>query len=180
MKGTVISVSLSGKHTFSKPPALAITLLTGLGVEGDAHCGALVKHRYRVKQDPTQPNLCQVHLLASELLDELAAGGFSIAPGAMGENITTRGIGLIDLPTGTLLQLGESALIEVTGLRSPCVQIDKFQPGLLPAVIEKEPSGRIIRKAGIMAIVRSGGLIQPGDTISVTLPEKPWRALVCV
>lgn len=180
MSGTVISVSLSGRHTFSKAPAESIRLLSGLGVEGDAHCGVLVKHRYRVKQDPTQPNLCQVHLLQSELLDELAFGGFSIVPGDMGENVTTSGIDLLNLPTGTLLRLGEAAMIEVTGLRNPCVQINQFQPGLLPAVIEKDSSGKVIRKAGIMAIVREGGLVRPGDTISIALPEEPWRALVCV
>jgi MOSC domain-containing protein YiiM len=180
MQAAVVSVNLSSKHTFSKAPVESITLLAGLGVEGDAHCGALVKHRYRVKQDPTQPNLCQVHLLPSELFDELAASGFMVAPGAIGENITTRGVDLINLPVGTLMQLGETAQIEVTGLRSPCVQINRFQPGLLPAVLEKEPSGKTIRKAGIMAIVRSGGLVKPGDTITITLPERPWRALVCV
>ena len=180
MPGEVVSVSLSGKHTFSKYRASAIKLLAGLGVEGDAHCGALVRHRYHVKQDPTRPNLCQVHLLHSEVFAELAANGFTIAPGDIGENVTTRGVDLLNLPTGTLLHLGTDAIVEVTGLRSPCVLIERFKSGLLPAVVEKASSGNVIRKAGIMAIVRSGGFVKPGDDIAVTLPQRPWRPMVCV
>ncbi len=177
--GRVVSVSRSGSHSFSKTPVESIRLLAGLGVEGDAHCGVLVKHRYRVKQDPKQPNLCQVHLLQSELFGELAAKGFAIAPGEVGENITTAGIHLLGLPTGALLTVGETAVVEVTGLREPCVQMNKFRPGLMAAVIERR-SGKVVRKAGIMAIVVTGGVVQAGDEIRVELPEKPWREMVCV
>jgi MOSC domain-containing protein YiiM len=176
----VVSVSLSAKHNFSKIPVEGIRLLAGLGVDGDAHCGALVRHRYRVRQDPTQPNLCQVHLLQAELFDELAAAGIAIAPGQMGENVTTRGVELLTLPTGTLLTLGDEAVVEVTGLRSPCVQINTFRAGLLQAVVGKDAEGNVVRKAGIMGIVRSGGVVKPGDAISVERPEPPWRPLVCV
>ena len=180
MSARVVSVSLSPTHSFSKLPAASIRLLAGLGVEGDAHCGALVKHRYRVKQDPTQPNLCQVHLLHAELFEEVAAKGFSVAPGEMGENITTTGIDLRALPTGALLRIGETAVVEVTGLRSPCFQINQFQAGLMSAVIQKAIKGKVLHKAGVMGIVIAGGEVKVGDDMVVQLPEQPWRGLVCV
>jgi len=180
MSGRVVSVSLSGSHSFSKTPVESIRLLAGLGVEGDAHCGALVKHRYRVKQDPTQPNLCQVHLLQAELFAELLGKGFEIAPGEMGENITTSGIDLLALPTGALLTIGETAVVEVTGVRNPCVQMNQFRAGLMPAVIERKSAGKVVKKAGIMGIVTAGGVVRAGDGIRVDLPQRPWRELVCV
>jgi len=180
MAGCVISVSRSASHRFSKDVAESIRLLAGLGVEGDAHCGALVKHRYRVKQDPTQPNLCQVHLLQAELFEELRRKGFAIAPGEMGENITTAGIDLLGLPTGALLTIGETAVVEVTGLRNPCVQMNQFRAGLMTAVIERKSAGKVIKKAGIMGIVIAGGVVRAGDTIRAEMPERPWRELVCV
>jgi len=176
----VVSVSLSGRHTFSKQTVARITLLTGLGVEGDAHCGALVKHRYHVRKDPTRPNLCQVHLLHAELFQELASKGIDIAAGDMGENITTTGLDLLSLPTGALLKIGVSAVVEVTGLRNPCVQINDLRPGLMQAVIEHNPGSKPRMKAGIMGIVISGGVVQPGDIIQVELPPQPWRPMVCV
>jgi MOSC domain-containing protein YiiM len=176
----VVSVSLSGKHTFSKETVDRITLLAGLGVEGDAHCGALVKHRYHVRKDPTRPNLCQIHLLHSELFEELAAKGIAITPGDMGENITTRGLDLLSLPTGALLKMGDQAVVEVTGLRNPCIQMNNLRPGLMQAVIEHNPGSKPRMKAGIMGIVISGGVVQPGDIIQVELPPQPWRPMVCV
>ena len=176
----VVSVSLSGKHTFSKQPVDRIMLLTGLGVEGDAHCGALVKHRYHVRKDPTRPNLCQVHLLHAELFEELASKGISIAPGEMGENITTSGLDLLSLPTGALLKIGENAIVEVTGLRNPCVQMNNLRPGLMQAVIERTPGSKPRMKAGIMGIVLTGGVVQPSDAIHIELPPQPWRPMVCV
>lgn len=175
--GCVIAVSRDAGHAFSKPPEPTIRLLAGLGVEGDAHCGATVKHRSRVAADPTQPNLRQVHLIHDELLDELNAAGFDLAPGRMGENVTTRGIDLLGLPVGTRLKLGESAEIEITGLRNPCAQIEAFRPGLLKAVLGRDAQGRLIRKAGIMGIVLNGGEIRPGDAIAVTFPAGPHRPL---
>ena len=177
--GRVVSVSLSESHSFSKATAESIRLLAGLGVEGDAHCGVLVKHRYRVKQDPTQLNLCQVHLLQAELFVELRGKGFEIAPGEMGENVTTLGIDLLGLPTGSLLRLGESAMVEVTGLRNPCVLMNNFRAGLMPAVIEKS-AGKVVKKAGVRGIVVAGGVVKAGDAIRVELPERPWREMVCV
>ncbi len=177
--GRVISVSLSGSHSFSKATVERIRLLAGLGVEGDAHCGVLVKHRYRVKQDPTQPNLCQVHLLQAELFEELAPKGFEIAPGEMGENVTTYGVDLLGLPTGALLMIGESVVVEVKGLRSPCVLMNRFRAGLMAAVIEKS-AAKVTRKAGIMGVVITGGVVTAGDAIRVEFPEKPWREMVCV
>jgi MOSC domain-containing protein YiiM len=173
----VVAVARDEGHRFSKPTLPVIRLLAGLGIEGDAHCGKTVKHRSRVAVDPTQPNLRQVHLIHLELFDELAAGGFSVQPGEMGENITTRGIDLLGLPVGARLRLGAQAVVEITGLRNPCSQIEAFQPGLLKAVLGRDANGGLIRKAGIMAIVIAGGEVRPGDAIAVTLPALPHRAL---
>ena len=175
--GTVIAVGGAPGHRFSKPVQGSIRLLTGLGVEGDAHCGEMVKHRSRVAVDPTQPNLRQVHLIHAELLDELNGAGFDIAPGQMGENVLTRGVDLLALPVGARLRLGADALVEITGLRNPCAQIERFRPGLLAAVLGRDAQGRVVRKAGIMGIVLEGGEIRPGDGVAVTLPAQPHRAL---
>ncbi len=169
----VTSVCSSGVHGFSKQTKDHIRLLTGLGVEGDAHMGVTVKHRSRVAADPTQPNLRQVHIIHEELFEELAGKGFSVAPGDMGENISTRGIDLLSLPRGTRLHIGVEAIVEVTGLRNPCKQIDDFQKGLLHAVLDRDADGGLVRKAGIMGIVLQGGLVQPDDTIQVELPLLP-------
>jgi len=177
MDGTVVAVCLRSTHTFSKGSQATIQLLAGLGVKGDAHLGKTVKHRSRVAVDPSQPNLRQVHLIHAELHDELRAAGFTVAAGDMGENITTRGIDLLGLPTGARLHLGATAVVEVTGLRNPCAQLDNFQPGLMAAVLGRDEEGRIIRKAGIMAIVITGGAVQPGDRIRVELPPQPHCAL---
>ncbi len=171
--GQVIAVSRHGQYRFSKPNAASITLLAGLGVEGDIHAGTTVKHRSRVAKDPTVPNLRQVHLIHAELFDELATKGFTIAPGAIGENVTTRGLDLLALPQGTLLRLGAQALVRVTGLRNPCHQLDKFAPGLMAATLDRTPDGKLVRKAGIMAVVLEGGEVRPGDAIAVTLPQGP-------
>ncbi|MEU8436980.1 MOSC domain-containing protein [Streptomyces sp. NPDC029216] len=169
----VAAVSSNGVYSFTKPNRESITLLTGLGVDGDVHAGVTVKHRSRVAQDPTQPNLRQVHLIQRELFDEVAEAGFSVAPGQLGENVTTEGIDLLALPTGTLLGIGEEAVVEVTGLRNPCPQINAFQDGLLKQVVGRDAEGRIVRKAGIMGVVQQGGTVRPGDTITVTLPPLP-------
>lgn len=175
--GVVTAVSRSEEYTFTKPVRSSITLLAGLGVEGDAHQGVTVKHRSRVRQDPTQPNLRQVHLMHAELFDELRTKGFEVEPGSIGENVTTRGVDLLGLPTGTLLHLGPEAVVEVTGLRNPCVQIDNFSKGLLKEVVSTGPSGELIRRAGIMSVVLVGGVVRPGDEIRVELPPLPHKPL---
>jgi MOSC domain-containing protein YiiM len=177
MNGTVQAVSCSPTHTFAKPNQESIRLLTRLGVEGDAHLGETVQHRSRVARDPSQPNLRQVHLIHAELHDELRAAGFVVSAGQMGENVTTRGIDLLGLPTGTRLHLGETAVVEVTGLRNPCLQLDHFQPGLMAAVLSRDEHGALIRKAGVMAIVLAGGEVRPGDPIIAKLPPAPHRSL---
>jgi MOSC domain-containing protein YiiM len=177
MNPLVIAVSISPAHTFSKGVAPQITLLAGLGVAGDAHCGVTVKHRSRVAQDPAQPNLRQVHLIHGELFETLAAQGFNLAPGQIGENITTRNLDLLALPVGTELQLGASAVVRLTGLRNPCAQLDRFQAGLMAAVLERTADGKLVRKAGVMGVVIAGGIVQAGDAISVKLPAHPHRAL---
>jgi len=177
MKGTVQAVSCSPTHTFTKPNQESIRLLTGLGVEGDAHLGETVKHRSRVARDPSQPNLRQVHLIHAELHDELRATGFVVSAGQMGENVTTRGIDLLGLPTGTRLRLGKTAVVEVTGLRNPCLQLDRFQPGLMAAVLGRDEHGALKRLAGVMAIVLAEGEVRPGDPILVELPPAPHRSL---
>lgn len=173
----VTAVSLSKGHHFSKPNALEIRLLTGLGVAGDVHMGETVKHRSRVVRDPTQPNLRQVHLLHEELFDELRGRNFTVKPGDMGENVTTRGIDLLGLPTGTRLHIGSSAVVEVTCLRNPCIQIDRFQNGLMAATLDKDADGNLIRKAGVMSVVLAGGDVRAGDSIRVELPAGPHRPL---
>ncbi|WP_433573167.1 MOSC domain-containing protein [Streptomyces sp. CA-251247] len=177
MSGTVTTVSSNGEYSFTKPNRESITLLAGLGVEGDVHAGVTVKHRSRIAQDPTQPNLRQVHLIHAELFDEVAGAGFEVAPGDLGENITTVGIDLLALPVGTLLRLGDEAVVEVTGLRNPCLQIEAFRQGLLKQVVGRDTDGEVVRKAGIMSVVRTGGVIRPGDPIGVELPAGPHKRL---
>lgn len=180
MDGVVTAVSCSARHTLAKPNADKIRLLAGLGVEGDAHSGATVKHRSRVARDPSQPNLRQVHLVHAELHDILREQGFTVTAGQMGENVTTRGVDLLALPTGARLRLGDAAIVEVTGLRNPCAQLDRIQPGLMGATLERARDGSLIRKAGIMGIVLEGGDVRPGDPIRVELPAEPHRALAPV
>ncbi|MQA02409.1 MAG: MOSC domain-containing protein [Streptosporangiales bacterium] len=177
MYGTVTAVSRSGGHTFSKTNQPSIELRAGLGVVGDAHHGATVKHRSRVARDPSQPNLRQVHLIHGELHDELVALGFHVAAGTMGENVTTRGIDLLGLPTGTRLQLGATATVEITGLRNPCTQLDDYQHGLMKAVLGRAADGTVIRKAGIMSVVLADGEVRAGDPVQVTLPPPPHHPL---
>ncbi len=177
MSGVVTAVSRSATHTMSKPNQESIQLLPGLGVAADAHQGETVKHRSRVARDPTQPNLRQVHLIHAELHDELREAGFSVSPGQMGENITTRGVDLLGLPVGTQLRLGDTASVEVTGLRNPCAQLDGIAPGLMAATLDRDDEGNLVRKAGVMGIVLNGGEVRPGDVIKVELPSAPHRPL---
>lgn len=180
MPATVVAVSRSDSHSFSKQNQSSIRLIEGLGVEGDAHQGVTVKHRSRVARDPAQPNLRQVHVIHAELQDELAAAGFDVQPGELGENITTRGVALLELPAGTRLRLGSVAVVEITGLRNPCAQIDRFKPGLLGEVVGRDASGAVWRKTGIMSVVITGGEVRPGDPIEVALPREPHRPLEVV
>jgi len=173
----VVAVSSSATHSFVKTGAPRITLLAGLGVEGDAHCGVTVKHRSRVAQDPTQPNLRQVHLIHHELFAELAAMGFTVAAGELGENVLTAGVALLDLPVDTELRLGAAAIVRLTGLRNPCTQLDGFQAGLMNALLEHTADGAIRRKAGVMGVVIAGGAVCIGDTIDIKLPAAPHRPL---
>ena len=177
MNGQVIAVCSSPSHTFSKAPAVEITLLAGLGVEGDAHCGVTVRHRSRVARDPAQPNLRQVHLMHAELFDELAARGYAVTPGLLGENITTKGVDLLALPVDAELAIGPSVIVRLTGLRNPCSQIDALQAGLMSALLDRTPDGAIVRKAGVMGVVVAGGPVRAGDAVAVGLPAGPFRAL---
>lgn len=180
MNGTVIAVSRSTTHSFSKENQPSIQLVAGFGVADDAHAGVTVQHLSRVARDPSQPNLRQVHLLHAELHDELKSTGFQVEAGNMGENITTRGLDLLGLPTGARLHIGASAVVEVTGLRNPCAQLDQFQPGLMAAVLDRDPAGNLIRKAGVMGIVLCDGVVRPGDPIRVELPAAPHHPLLPV
>jgi MOSC domain-containing protein YiiM len=178
--GIVTAVSRSAAHTLTKRSEESVRLLEGLGVEGDAHLGKTVQHRSRVARDPTRPNLRQVHLMHAELHDELRAAGFDVAPGQMGENVTTRGVDLLGLPAGTRLHLGATAAVEVTGLRNPCVQLDRIQKGVMAATLARDDAGNLVRKAGVMAIVVAGGELRAGDPIRVELPPEPHRTLMPV
>jgi MOSC domain-containing protein YiiM len=173
----VVAVSRNDIHAVSKQNCDSITLLVGLGVEGDAHAGATVQHRSRVARDPSQPNLRQVHLIHSELHDELRDAGFHVAPGQMGENVTTRGVDLLALPAGTRLRLGDHALVEITGLRNPCKQLEGIQAGLMVATLDRDENGELVRKAGVMAMVLEAGQVRPGDAVAVALPDAPHRTL---
>ncbi|ASA57060.1 MOSC domain-containing protein [Vibrio gazogenes] len=173
----VISVSKREGHHFSKSVVRSITLIQGEGVEDDGHRGKTVQHRSRVKADPTQPNLRQVHLIHAELFDELHEQGFDIEPAALGENITTCGIDLLSLPKGSLLQFPSGAEVSITGLRNPCPQIENYKKGLLSAVLSRDESGQVVRKAGIMGIVTVGGQVNAGDDIEVVFPHEPFEAL---
>ncbi len=173
----VSAVSRDGAHRFSKHPADAIRLVVGLGVDGDAHAGRTVQHLSRKRRDPSQPNLRQVHLIHAELHDELVGRGFAVTAGDMGENVLTRGLDLLALPTGARLRLGDEALVEVTGLRNPCVQLDRFADGLMAAVLDRAEDGTLLRKAGVMAVVLATGDVRVGDPVTVLLPDSPHRPL---
>ena len=175
--GVVVAGSRSPSHRFSKRNEFSIRLTSGLGIDGDAHSGVTVKHRSRVSKDPTVPNLRQVHLLHEELFDELRPQGFDLAPGLIGENVTTRGVDLLGLPCGARLYLGDSAVVQLTGLRNPCSQLDKFRPGLMRATLGRDDDGGLILKAGVMGIVLADGDVRIGDTIRVELPAEPHRKL---
>ena len=177
MQAIVTAVSRAPRHEFSKPTVDRIRLLEGLGVDGDAHFGETVQHRSRVARDPTQPNLRQVHLIHEELHDELRARGFDVAPGVMGENVTTRGVDLLALPTSTRLKLGSEAVIEITGLRNPCVQLDHYRQGLMAAVLDRDADGGLVRKSGVMAVVLTGGDVRARDPIIIELPPLPHERL---
>lgn len=179
MNPTVVSVHVSAEHSFSKPPAGSIELLEGIGVRGDAHAGVTVKHRSRVARDPDQPNLRQVHLIHQELFTQLAEQGHEVAPGELGENITTAGVDLLGLPVGIRLRIGE-AVVVVTGLRNPCQQIEAFQPGLLRRVLPRDAAGEVRRLTGVMGIVARGGIVRPLDPISLELPPPPHHPLTRV
>lgn len=177
MTGRVAAVSRSATHTMSKGAQSAIQLIEGLGVQDDAHAGRTVKHRSRVARDPTQPNLRQIHLIHAELHEELRASGFAVAAGEMGENITTEGVDLLGLPIGARLRLGDTAIVEITGLRNPCAQLEQIQPGLMAAVLDRDARGNLIRKAGVMAVVIAGGAVRPGDAVIIEVPPEPHRPL---
>jgi MOSC domain-containing protein YiiM len=176
----VIAVACDHDHKFSKPTRTSIRLIAGLGVEGDAHFGAKVQHLSRVKRDPDSPNLRQVHLIHAELHDELRVKGFRVEPGQMGENVTTRGIDLLGLPENARLHLGVDAIVEVKGLRNPCLQLDSLQKGLMAATLDKDSEGSLIRKAGVMGIVIAGGEVRAGDEIRLELPPERHRPLAPV
>ncbi len=176
----VVAVARDGGHAFSKPTCPSIRLVAGLGVEGDAHLGATVQHRSRVAQDPTRPNLRQVHVIHAELFEELRAAGTAVAPGQLGENVTTSGIDLLALPAGTRLRFGAAAVVEVTGLRNPCRQINDFQPGLMQALLGRDARGALVRKAGVMAVVLAGGEVRAGDPVAIDYPAPPHHPLAVV
>lgn len=179
-EGRVQAVHRSDRHGVRKQSVDEIRLLAGIGVEGDVHAGATVKHRSRASRSPAKPNLRQVHLIAGELHEELAERGFRVRPGEMAENVTTRGLDLLALPAGARLALGDAAVVELTGLRNPCRQLEEIADGLMEAVLDRDEEGELVRKAGVMAVVLTGGLVRPGDRIRVALPPEPWEALAPV
>lgn len=180
MTASVVAVSSSSDYTFSKPNLPSIDLIAGFGVVGDVHSGPLIRHRYLVEQDPTQPNLRQVLLIQQELFESLAERGHTVGPGQLGENITTQGLDLHALPTGTRLQLGAYAVVELTGLRQPCPQVDDFQEGLTKTLRHRDADGNSVHAAGVMSIVLDGGTVRPGDRIELDIPPEPHEPLVYI
>jgi MOSC domain-containing protein YiiM len=180
MSQSVVAVSSSPAHTFSKANVASITLIAGVGVEGDAHAGVLIKHRFLVRKDASQPNLRQVHLIHEELFAQVAPHGHDVAAGQLGENITTRGVDLLALPTGSILHVGSDTTLELTGLRNPCVQVNEFQNGLMKLLRYRDAGGKIVRIGGVMAVVLTGGVVRPGDEISVEMPPEPHHALAYI
>jgi MOSC domain-containing protein YiiM len=177
MDPTVVAVCKSPAHTLTKFPEPAVELAVNHGVVGDVHAGPTVRHRSR---NPALPNLRQVHLVPAEWLDELSAAGFPVGPGTIGENVTTRGLDLLGLPTGARLRLGGSAVVELTGLRNPCFQLDGIKPGLKAACLGRDADGALVRKAGVMAVVTAGGTVRPGDPIRVERPAGEPKPLAPV
>ena len=177
---SVVAVSKDGQHRFSKTPCAQILLLEGIGIQGDAHAGITVQHLHRMAKDPGQPNLRQVHLLPSEFFDEARGEGYELGPGDLGENVLTEGLDLAGLSLDTLLHIGSGAVVRVTGLRNPCVQINRFRKGLLKVASGRDENRKVVLKAGIMGIVTTGGIIRPGDGIDVEPPAPPHHALECV
>jgi len=173
-----VSVNSDDAYRFSKIARQSVRLVEGHGIEGDAHAGRFVKHRYQAKKEPLTPNRRQVHLIQSELFEEMRGFGFIIEPGDLGENVTTVGIDLLALPLGAQLHLGESAVVELTGLRMPCGLIDKFQTGLKRSMIVRTPRGVTFR-AGVLGIVTSSGDVRPGDLVRAELPASR-RALPAI
>jgi MOSC domain-containing protein YiiM len=178
--GTIEAVSADETHGPGKRNRLSILLVEGQGVEGDAHYGATIQHLSRTEHSGGEPNLRQVHLIGVELLDELNEAGFDVAPGTLGENVTTRGISLLELPVGTRLRLGSEAVVELTGLRNPCSQLDGLQPGLMKATLDRDTDGNLIRRAGLRAVVRAGGEVRPGEPVEAELPAGAPRPLLPV
>jgi MOSC domain-containing protein YiiM len=171
MPATIIALARDAAHRFSKQRCADLTLLAGLGVKGDAHAGRTVQHRSRLAKTPQAPNLRQVHLIHAELYDELASKGFALEHGQLGENVTTQGLDLLGLSRGTRLRLGNQALIEITGLRNPCKQLDGLAPGLMAAVLDRDEDSELVRKCGVMAVVVTSGEVHEGDPITlVSLP----------
>jgi MOSC domain-containing protein YiiM len=178
MGGQIVAVGRDSEHRFAKRLCASIRLISGVGVGGDAHAGPTVQHLSRKAKAPDEPNLRQVHLIHAELFDELAVKGFGVAPGELGENVTTRGIDLLGLSRGTRLRLGSDAVIEVTGLRNPCAQIDaNIGPGAMAATLDRALDGSLLRKAGVMAIVVADGEVWAGDAIVLLTEPWPHRAL---
>ncbi|MEV6287839.1 MOSC domain-containing protein [Kribbella sp. NPDC051770] len=173
----VHSVNHDTRHRFSKPPVPEITLIEGIGVEGDAHSGATVQHLHLIKLDASAPNLRQVHLIQAELFAVLAEAGYEVGPGDLGENVTTDGVDLLNLPTGTELHLGDTAVVTLTGLRNPCTQINKFRKGLLKTMLHKDAAGEVVRLTGVMSVVNQGGVVRPGDQLKVVYPSEPHQPL---
>jgi MOSC domain-containing protein YiiM len=170
IEGKVVAVCAAPKHRFSKTPCLSIALVAGLGVEGDAHFGSLVRHRYLARRNPRAPNIRQVHLIPVELFDELQAVGYDVAPGDLGENIVTAGLDLESLPLDTELRIC-SAAVRLTGLRTPCVLIDRFSAGLKTRLVADGPGPPF--RAGVMGVVTVGGVVLPGDRIRTVFPAAP-------
>jgi hypothetical protein len=179
MRDAVLAVCSDASHRFGKTARLRVRFIEGHGIDDDAHAGAVIRHRYLARREPQLPNDRQVHLLQSELFDDLRTLGYDVGPGELGENVTTRGLKLLELPLGSLLRLGSTAVVELTGLRTPCGYIDKYQKGLKRQMIVRTSDGPTFR-CGAMGIVRASGEVSPADPIAFEGAPEPWRPLPAI
>ncbi len=141
--GKVVSVNLSAKKTVRKTPGERGTLVFDRGFEGDAHAGDW--HR-------------QVSLLGMESIRKMQDKGLSVGPGDFAENITTEGIDLLALPIGTVLKVGDDAVIEISQIGKVCHT---------KCAIYYQAGDCVMPREGIFAVVREPGDVKVGDTVEV-------------
>ena len=141
--GTVLSVNLSPKKTMRKARGTEATLVLDRGFENDAHAGDW--HR-------------QVSLLAQESIDTMVAKGLDVGPGDFAENITTRGIDLLALPVGSVLRIGDGAVVEISQIGKVCHA---------KCAIYYQAGDCVMPREGLFGVVREAADVMGGDRVEV-------------